>query len=386
MSTSKDGVATNAQPDKALKPPMPYFGNKTRIASEVWKRLGNPLNFVEPFAGSLAVLLARPDSHQWWERYESVSDADGFVANFHRAIATDPEAVAHHASWPVNEVDLTARHVWLVQNRQELTGRLMADPDFCDVRAAGWWVWGVCAWVGGDWCTGIGPFTGTDEVSISQGGSAPGVYRKIPMISGGHGGKGIHRPRDVSGVVESLHGVRIPDLAGSIEGTLAADFSILANRLRRVRVACGNWDRVLGNAATPPKGHVTGVLLDPPYDPAERRGDLYGVGDRPEDLPVHMAARSWALERTSDDRYRIAYCSYSTEAEDALFTDAGWSPYRWSALGGYSLRAENRARTNRDREIVWFSPSCLTPESTPAAAEPVSLFDGQDLFDEKAAA
>lgn len=368
---------------------MPWFGNKAKVAPEVWRRLGNPLNYVEPFAGSFAVLLARPDTHQWWEQHvETANDADCFVSNFYRAIAADPEKVAHHAAWPINEADLTARHLWLVQNRQELTGHLMADPDFFDARAAGWWVWGVCAWVGGDWCTGIGPFTGTDEVSISQGGSAPGVYRKVPMISGGHGGKGIHRPRDVSGVVESVNGGRIPDLTGSIEGTLAADFAVLANRLRRVRIACGNWDRVLGNAATPPKGHVTGVLLDPPYDPAERRGDLYGVGDRPEDLPVHAAAREWALARTGDDRYRIAYCSYSTDAEDALFTDAGWTSYRWSALGGYGLRSEsNRARSNKDREIIWFSPSCLNPEdpAVAAVAEPVSLFEGTDLLDGAAA-
>lgn len=387
MSTSNDRTVIALQPEKTLAAPFPWFGGKRRVAPEVWKRLGNPLNFVEPFAGSLAVLLARPDSHQWWERTESVSDADGFVSNFFRAIAADPQGVARHASWPVNEVDLTARHVWLVQNRQELTGQLMADPDFYDVRAAGWWVWGICAWVGGDWCTGVGPFTGTGETSLSQGGSAPGVYRKIPMIAGGHGGKGVHRPRDVAGVVQSMHGGQVPDLVGSAEGTLAADFAVLANRLRRVRVTCGNWDRVLGNAATPPKGHVTGVLLDPPYDPSERRGDLYGVGDRPEDLPVHVAARTWALERTNDDRFRIAYCSYSTDDEDALFVAAGWAPYRWSASGGYSLRANNRARTNRDREIVWFSPSCVNPDdATPSASAPISLFDDQELFNDKDAA
>jgi hypothetical protein len=376
---------TAPKPDKTVRSVFPWFGSKAKVAPEVWKRLGNPYNYVEPFAGSLAVLLARPDSHQWWEqRLETVNDADGFVSNFHRAIAADPETVAAHASWPVNEADLTARHLWLVQNRQELTGRLMEDPDWFDVRAAGWWVWGVCAWVGGDWCTGIGPFTGTSEVSISQGGSAPGVYRKIPMISGGHGGKGIHRPRDVSGALASPTGTTVPDIAGSARAVLTSDFVVLANRLRRVRVACGNWDRVLGQAATPPKGHVTAVLLDPPYDMAERRGDLYGVGDRPEDMPVNVAARSWALDRTNDDRYRIAYCSYSTELEDAMFTQAGWTPLRWAALGGYGLRADNRARSNKEREIIWFSPSCLNPDDDPVAAQPLSLFDSTDLTQEAA--
>lgn len=355
-----------------LQPVFPWFGAKKKVAAEVWRRFGNPLNYVEPFAGSAAVLLGRPDTHQWWERFETINDRDGYVSNAWRALAADPETVARHASWQVNEADLTARHLWLVQQRESLTARLMADPDWFDARAAGWWLWGICAWVGGDWCTGIGPYTGSDEKSISQGGTAPGVYRKVPMISGGHGGKGIHRPRQVSGVVTSLAGARVPDVSGSVEQTIAADFAAIANRFRRVRVACGNWDRILGQGAAAPKGHVTGVLLDPPYDQNERRGDLYAVGDRPEDRDdqVSAAARAWALERSTDPKFRIAYCSYSTDAEDAMFEAAGWSAYRWSALGGYGLTAGNRARSNRDREIVWFSPTCLVPDE-----EPMSLFD-----------
>jgi DNA adenine methylase len=41
-----------------LKAPFPWFGGKSIIAPEVWERFGNVQNFVEPFAGSLAVLLA----------------------------------------------------------------------------------------------------------------------------------------------------------------------------------------------------------------------------------------------------------------------------------------------------------------------------------------
>jgi site-specific DNA-adenine methylase len=37
-------------------------------------------------------------------------------------------------------------------------------------------------------------------------------------------------------------------------------------RLRRVRVCCGDWTRVLGRSATECIG-VTGVFLDPPYAP-----------------------------------------------------------------------------------------------------------------------
>lgn len=39
-------------------------------------------------------------------------------------------------------------------------------------------------------------------------------------------------------------------------------------------------------------------------------------------------------------------------------------PYRWSANGGYANRGDNttRGKTNKNREVVWFSPHCLKPE------------------------
>lgn len=360
---------------------MPYFGAKTKVAPAIWERLGNASNYVEPFAGSLAVLLGRPDSHEWWRKIETVNDADGLVANFHRAIAHAPDEVARHASWPVTEADLTARHLWLVKHRPSIAAALMADPDHFDARAAGWWVWGVSSWVGGDWCTGIGPFTGNDQTPISRGGTAPGVYRKVPMISGGHGGKGTHKPPKDYGpaAATSLHGNLVPDLTAATESVLTDQFAALSARLRRVRVACGNWDRLLRQGIAPAKGHYSAVVLDPPYDPSSRRGDLYGVGDRPDSEPVHDAARRWALERGQDPTLRIAYCTYRQEDEDRLFLDAGWSAHGWEALGGYSLRAQNRARSNRTREVIWFSPTC-TP-AVPAADE-----DALDLFADPAGA
>ncbi|MGV8847033.1 DNA adenine methylase [Tessaracoccus sp.] len=368
-------------PEPALRAPFPYFGGKTKVASLVWERIGNPSNFVEPFAGSAAVLLARPNDHQWWDQYETINDRDGMVANFFRAIKADPDAVAEHANWNVNEADLTARHLWLVQNRENLTGQLMADPDWFDARAAGWWVWGISAWIGGEWCSGIGPYTGTDQPSLTHGGTAPGVYRKMPMNSGAHGGKGIHRPRPVLGLVGSLTGPEgpdVPDITGSVRDTLTGDFTALTNRLRRVRVACGDWTRVLRNAAQPAAGHITGVFLDPPYSPELRRGDLYAVGDRPEDRDnaVHNQARAWALEHGALTNYRVAYATYSEPVENQLFINANWTPVHWTASGGYGLHGDNRALANRDLELIWFSPACLDPtESGPDTDQQLSLFE-----------
>lgn len=376
-SVRPTGADSQRQP---LKQVFPYFGGKGRVADVVWQRFGNPANYVEPFAGSLAVLLARPDAHEWWARNETVNDLDGNIANWHRSIAADAETVALHASQPVNEIDLTSRHLWLVTNAANLRARLFADPNFYDARAAGWWVWGISAWVGGDWCTGIGPYTGTDAPSLTNGGTTPGVYRKIPMCSGAHGGKGIHKPIPLTLPVDE----NVPAVTEAYRDHLNTQFSALSNRMRRVRVASGDWSRVLGNAAVPAKRHFTAVLLDPPYDPTERRSDLYAVGDRStigatktdEAVSVHEAARAWALQRTDDPAYRIAYCSYSSPDEDALFEGAGWSPYRWAAAGGYAHAAKKaegtRAQANKYREIVWFSPSCLSATQSVSDNEPTT--------------
>jgi DNA adenine methylase len=45
-----------------VKPPFTYFGGKTSIAPQIVRMLPAHEHYVEPFAGSLAVLLAKPQS------------------------------------------------------------------------------------------------------------------------------------------------------------------------------------------------------------------------------------------------------------------------------------------------------------------------------------
>ena len=68
-----------------LKAPFPYFGGKSKAAPLVWERFGDVANYVEPFAGSLAVLLSRPSDHT--HAKERVNDKDGYISNFWRALA-----------------------------------------------------------------------------------------------------------------------------------------------------------------------------------------------------------------------------------------------------------------------------------------------------------
>ena len=77
-----------------LQTPFPYFGGKRKAAETVWPAFGRVDNYVEPFAGSAAMLLAAPPDAA---RIETINDFDGFVANFWRAIAHAPDAAAHAA-------------------------------------------------------------------------------------------------------------------------------------------------------------------------------------------------------------------------------------------------------------------------------------------------
>lgn len=92
-----------------FKTPFPWFGDKARAADLIWPRFGDVMNYSEPFAGSLAVLLRRPHP----PGNEIANDLNAYVANAWRAMQADPGAVARFADYPVNEVDLHARHRWL---------------------------------------------------------------------------------------------------------------------------------------------------------------------------------------------------------------------------------------------------------------------------------
>lgn len=185
-----------------LKAPFPAFGGKSRIADMVWPRLSTDRmparNYVEPFCFSAAMLLMRPDAPQ----IETVNDLNSFVANFWRAIQADPEAVAAHADWPVNETDLHSRHAWLVRSHEaaEKLQRVRDEPDYFDAKIAGWWCWGACMWIGSGWCEERG--AGWNQIP-GVGASLAGVHTqddKRPQLCNGstRHGQGVHKEaRDV---------------------------------------------------------------------------------------------------------------------------------------------------------------------------------------------
>ena len=322
-------------PPDYTKAPFPWFGGKSRAADLLWRRFGPVRNYVEPFAGSLAALLGRPGTITG---PETVNDLDGLLVNFWRAVRAAPELVALHADWPVSELDLHARHAVLVENRGLLTEQLQADPHYYDAVLAGWWVWGACAWIGGGWCSGNGPWhreetaAGWRLIKVERD-AGTGINRKLPHL--GNAGTGINR--------------QLPHLGDAGKGDWLAS---LAARLRSVRVACGDWQRVLGPSVTTKHG-LTAVLLDPPYNSDDAENDCYGIAHS----NVADDVRAWCRVNGRDPLLRIALCGYSDDHDELLAY--GWSVESWKARKGYQSDGDNTAR-----ERIWFSPACIQPMKT----------------------
>lgn len=297
----------------ALEAPFPWFGGKSTVAAQVWSALGNVSHYVEPFFGSGAVLLQRPHA----AKFETVNDLDGMVANFWRATKSAPDLVADHADWPCNEADLHARHLWLVGHRERMTERLMGDADWFDAKAAGWWLWGACNWIGSGWCSGKGPWVSLDGVMTDS--------RQLPHLSEG---RGVNRKLFITEWIAAL-----------------------SDRLRDTRIACGDWTRVTGPAVLDAGGGMTGVFLDPPYEQAER-ADVYAM-----ESPVASDVRAWCADNGYNPTIRIVLAGY--EGEHNSLQELGWQVFEWKARGGYGSQGSGRGRENASRERLWLSPNCM---------------------------
>lgn len=78
-----------------MKPPFPFHGAKGRLAPWIASLIPDHLAYVEPFAGSAAVLMAKPVS-----KVEVLNDINGDVVNFWRVLRDETEAL-------VTALDLT---------------------------------------------------------------------------------------------------------------------------------------------------------------------------------------------------------------------------------------------------------------------------------------
>lgn len=291
-----------------IKPPFPFFGGKSRVAPIIWSGLGGISNYVEPFAGSLAVLLANSKV----PKIETINDKNCFISNFWRAVSIDPEGVAKYADYPVHETELHARHQWLVSvATDEFKNKMNSDPDYFDLKIAGWWVWGMGASIGNNWL------------------SAKGI-NSAPLLSSAGSG---------------IHGLSLPILDW---------FKKIQERTRRVRVCCGDWTRVVTTSVTYNnvglgKKDITGVFLDPPYD-YKGRDKVYQ-----EENNIFADVLKWAIDNGDNSKMRIVLCGYQG---DHQLPDT-WHEYGWKANGGMANLGDGHGKDNASKEKIWFSPYCL---------------------------
>jgi hypothetical protein len=340
----------------------------------VWQALGDVEHYVEPFAGSLAVLLQRPHLANRPYHSETVNDLDALLVNAWRAIQLDPDGVAEAASWPVSEVDLQARHYALVDWRTEkMVGRMRADPGYYDSVMAGWWLWGLSSWIGGGWCSGKGPWMPVDGIMTKVG--RPGVASQLPHLS--DSGRGVNAPQ----LREPGVGSGLPHLGNDGRGVNHAGLrepgvdyhpitmpklrewmGYLCARLRHVRILCGDWRRALTGGATKilnvsmGGGHC-GIFLDPPY--ADSAGRVMDIYTEDSGTVAHDVA-DWALAHGDDERYRIVMAGFEGE-HAGRFVDSGWREVEWYQggflQGGMGNTGKGGSQMARDR--LWMSPHCL---------------------------
>jgi hypothetical protein len=318
-----------------LAAPFPYFGGKRRAAARIWQALGDPAGYVEPFAGSAAVLLARPAFTG--RRVETLNDADGWLVNTWRAIQLSPDAVAAAAWGPVAEIDYHARLAWLQARRTpDLVAWMEGDPEAHDAKAAGWWLYVVACGIGDPF--GPGPWRVVD-----------GHLRKLPHL--GNAGRGVNRELPHLGDAGQGVNRKLPHLGDAGRGQLEAYMGRLSDRLRRVRITCGSWERVVKPSVTRSGTGGDGtrsIFLDPPYATS---GDLYAHVD----ADVGLAVREWCA--TAPRELRVILCGYDTE-HDALLAH-GWSVTEGKAGGGAGYSTNG---LNGRRERLWLSPACIGSE------------------------
>ena len=103
---------------------FPFFGGKARVAPQVWAHLGDPECYIEPFAGSLAVLLDRPTP----ARVEIAVDLDGLLLNFWRTIKYRWTDMNQYLMGAVSEIDAYSKHAALLDSRVAVNEKLRSRP------------------------------------------------------------------------------------------------------------------------------------------------------------------------------------------------------------------------------------------------------------------
>jgi hypothetical protein len=119
----------------------------------------------------------------------------------------------------------------------------------------------------------------------------------------------------------------------------------LQDKLKDVRVCCGDWTRIMTVSSMTRNG-LCAVVLDPPYSQTDA---VYAH----DSSTIAHDVRAWCVENGANPKLRIALCGHNGEHNE--LESMGWSVETWAKGGGYQGKDA--------RERIWFSPACVKPES-----------------------
>lgn len=320
------------------------------------------------FLGERDVVALTTDTHTYI--------AEGLAShncNTWRALRDNPREVARHAFGPIIEADYHARLAWLRERRgAELVAWLEGDPEHYDAKAAGWWLYVASAgigdpWNGGPWMVVDGKLVDT-RITGHEDPNDIGIHRALPDL--GTAGRGVNRatvaeyPAATDIATEHAYlltevpqpgegeGIHLGPRGMQDFGHLVTYLSRISDRLSRVRITCGSWERMLSNAVYGTGAGGDGsrsMMFDPPYSVS---ADVYGAIDSE---PLHKEVEEWCLTE-APEFLRIVVCGY--DGEYPGLEAAGWRVAQGKANtgGGYAKSSDNA-----QRERLWLSPACIQP-------------------------
>lgn len=146
---------------------LPWFGAKRTLAPHIVAELGDHAEYVEPFMGSAAVLLAKPPA-----KLEVANDLHGGVTTLARVLRDEEPAKRLHAM-----VYRTLMSQGVFDDAAELVEQADAGEDIDPVLVA--WAWLVVSWQGRNGTAGT---TGAQKFTVrftTTGGSSIVRWRRV---------------------------------------------------------------------------------------------------------------------------------------------------------------------------------------------------------------
>lgn len=273
---------------------LPYMGGKRSLAPAIVRELGEHRAYLEPFCGSLAVLLAKPPCG-----HEYVNDLNGDVINLARVLASpDWRELANRLDRTLCSEDL------FDQAKSEILTDAWELPDPYDIERA--YRYFVYSWLGRNGFAGTQGASGFSVRYTANGGS---------------------------------QSVRFRSAVTSIPAWHA--------RMRLVSILRRDALEVIARSHDA-EGHV--IYADPPYFPSTRTTKSSTFGKYHHELTddQHRELAS-LLKRFTKTRIVLSY--YESPLLEELYS--GWTMRRFSMTKNLaSQNARGKANTTKSPEVL----------------------------------